>query len=120
MILKRKLLSLTILLAMYGSAGAGEWKPTEQIIVTTLLVADWGQTRDAARRDDLKEGWNPILGEYPSTGRVDRYFAATVIGYNIAAYYLPPKWSRRLAYVVGAVQISAVGNNLILGAKFDF
>lgn len=99
---------------------AGEFHVKEQATVTALLVADWGQTRYIARSPDYHESWNRILGEYPTVGEVDRYFAASIILYNVTAYYLPPKWSKILSYSVGLVEISAIGNNAMIGVKFDF
>lgn len=100
-------------------AEAGEWKPKEQAIVSALIIADWAQTRDIARRLDRHE-MNLILGRNPSINKVNKYFALSLIAYNIAAYNLNPKWSRRLSISVGVMQGAVIANNLSLGVKFDF
>lgn len=113
-------LILSLTLCSAERVEAGEWKPVEQSIVTGLLVADWAQTRDIAKRDDILEAWNVYLGERPSVGKVNVYFAATIVVYNTAAYLLPPDWARALSIGVGAIEVSAIGNNLMLGVKFNF
>ncbi len=63
------------------------------LATSTLTIAcDWGQTRSYASR-----GWaggyteaNPILGETPSAGQVDLYFASA-IAINAALYFVLPK-----------------------------
>jgi len=49
-------------------------------VYMTLHTMDWGQTRDIARRLD-ENYWeiNPMLGRYPTTNSIDRYFAYTTI-----------------------------------------
>lgn len=110
---------IVIAIIWVGDANAGEWKPTEQAIVSALIIADWAQTRDIARRPDIHER-NPILGRNLSINKVNKYFALSLIAYNIAAYNLNPKWSRRLSISVGVMQGAVIANNLSLGVKFDF
>jgi len=49
------------------------------ILNTFLLVADWGQTREIAVNPRYRE-INILLGENPSLGEVDLYFATAIVG----------------------------------------
>jgi hypothetical protein len=62
---------------------------------TALIVTDWRQTLAFRARGDRE--WNPILGPYPSEGRVN-----TIIGLGLlanAGALLLPKTPRRVWYV---------------------
>ena len=102
-----------------NDAYAGEFKPTQQMIVTALIAADWAQTRNIARRDDLHET-NPIMGRNPSISEVNRYFLTYALAYNLSAYLLPEKWATRLSITIGAAQAVTVHKNIKIGVKFDF
>lgn len=108
-----------LLLICSMQVSAGEWKPVHQATVTGLLVVDWAQTRDIARRPDIIE-MNPILGENPSINKVNQYFLGSAVLFNTAMYFLPEDHAKKLAYVVGGVQILAIGNNVAIGVKLDF
>src|SRR5688572_11355512 len=75
------------------SAQAEEWKPADYALLggaMTLLVVDWGQTRDMTRHPNYigrcpqcgspYYEHNPILGKSPSIGDVDKYFALAILG----------------------------------------
>ena len=115
----RNLIFGALLWGLCSVANGGEFKPAEQSAVTALLVLDWGQTRYIARSDQYHEV-NPLLGRNPSTGDVDKYFAGSILLYNAMAYYLPPKWSKRLSYFVGGMEVIVVGNNARIGVKLQF
>jgi hypothetical protein len=63
---------------------------------TTLIVTDWRQTLSFRARGDRE--WNPVLGPYPSEGRVNTIIGLGVLA-NTAALLLP-RTPRRAWYVM--------------------
>lgn len=84
-----------------------------------LTIADWSQTRYIARHPEYHEV-NPILGEHPSTGKVDKYFAASLLVKNGVFFALPEKY--RFYWAGAQIGISAglIAHNNSIGIKFDF
>lgn len=86
----------------------------------TGLVVDWRQTRYIAGHPQEYSERNPILGEHPSQGTVDAYFAASAVGTAMIAYALPHKW--RKAWLIGVTSISVIciSNNVGIGVGFQW
>lgn len=119
----RQALIFLALIALGGPAFAQNWSTQDKVLFATssvLLVADWAQTRHIARNPDRFFEKNPILGEHPSVGRVNTYFATTLVLNYIVTDALPPKW--RTAYQAGliGVELYVVGNNKRIGIRMDF
>jgi hypothetical protein len=120
-----------------------------QAVLTSMLVADWGQTLDIERhRGDRTEvitygpqlsrevprtetrsfvennngmhEHNLFLGRNPSRGRVNGYFGVAIVGSYLAADALPPVWRARFQYALIAVQVVVVSSNYSLGMKVRF
>lgn len=100
-----------------------EWtdaQVTKALALATLTAADWAQTRNIARHPERWHETNPILGEHPSVGRVDRYFAASALIGAAALNALPTRyrdWALNAGLVVEA---GCVGHNLSLGIGVKF
>lgn len=107
------------------------WTTTDtvwQAAVLTTLALDWSQTRTIAKNPDKYHELNPILGEHPSVGRVNGYFAAVTLGHTAVAILLPTKvetfgykWNPRRVWqaTTVAVEVGAITNNIVVGIKFD-
>jgi len=102
-----------------------------QAAVTVLLVVDWAQTRYLVRHPiDPKqadgtynwrsEGYNRVLGEHPSIGRVNNYFLAATLGHAAISALLPPDWRKAWQYVVIGVEANTVERNHHIGIKMEF
>lgn len=100
-----------------------------QAAVTGLLVADWGQTRWIVRhpQDPTHNGvytWraegNPLLGDYPSIGKVNTYFAAAAVGHAAISYILPRGWRDAWQYVWIGAEANQVRRNYYMGIKLAF
>ena len=89
------------------------------VAATALLIADWSQTRDIARRADIKE-MNPILGPDPAMGEVNRYFMTSIALTWAAWYYLPEPWNDRVMVGVIVIQSGTVARNASIGVRFRF
>lgn len=116
------------IIALFGLSSApvfaSDWTTEDtawQAAYMVLHVADWGQTRDIARRED--EGYyetNPILGRHPSLKRVDTHFAVTALAHTAISYALPPDWRRRWQMVTIGVEAGFVSYNYSIGLKINF
>jgi hypothetical protein len=125
------LIFLIVFLTMLLTAGpAKAWAPLESFdnrdkVFFTLLAVDWLQTRDIAANPDRFYECNPILGEHPSLGEVDRYFITSVaINYTIHRLALTSeRWARFEDYwqTAGlALELYCVGNNYTCGINLRF
>lgn len=100
--------NLILILCLFPSISyADKWTKTDsglQLAFTSLLLADWSQTLNIAEDsrnnyvihrpdgDYLHREENSILGEAPSSGKVNRYFAGTLIGHYVVARWLNDPW----------------------------
>lgn len=85
-------------------AQAREWTDEElrwgAALAVTRLV-DWGQTRYIAKHPDRFREVNPLIGDHPSLGEVNRHFIVSTALMFAAAHYLPQYRTRLLqVYVV--------------------
>lgn len=84
---------LLIILAVYPrNAKANEWIKEDTVLQATysaLHIVDWSQTLEIkARKNEGHGESNLILGRYPSRGKINRYFAGTLIGHYLVAMWL--------------------------------
>jgi hypothetical protein len=125
---------IAILLLLPSLCFAGDWTREDsyrQTALTALLIIDWGQTRyivkhpiDPKRPDGTynwrKEGYNPILREQPSIGRVNNYHAAVIVGHAAIGMILPPDWRKSWQYVWIGIEADTVYRNHHIGIKVNF
>jgi hypothetical protein len=102
----------------------GSWSPTHIALAsafTVALLVDAAQTRALAR-----QGWpgfqesNPLLGPFPSVGRVNSYTAVAGLSVLAVAAAAPP---RVRSWVLGAalvVEALTVGANVRSGVPMRF
>ena len=112
--------------ALAGCAGlpaAEPWSKADvgrEIAFGALLAVDWTQTREIAAHPERYSEHNPILGEHPSSSRVDAYMiAAGALHFGIANW-LPDDWRARWQWGGIIVEAGAVGNNYLLGIRAPF
>ena len=92
----KKILMVIIVVLVAANVQAEEkkwwtWEDTvTQSVYGAFHIMDWAQTNRIARDDDFSE-LNPILGKNASEGRVNTYFAATLIGHTWIAHELEDK-----------------------------
>ncbi len=91
----------------------------EALLCNALLVADWSQTRDIVAQSASYHEVNPILGLHPSMGKVNGYFAASILATNLLAWKLGDKGT--YVYIgVGALEAGTVAHNAHIGLKMAF
>ena len=88
--------------------------------VTALLIADWGQTRYIALNPQDWHEKNSLLGEHPSSGKVNDYFAAAIVGHAAISYLLPKDLRHGWQYVWIGIEANTVQNNRSLGIRMQF
>ena len=112
------------LLAPLGTAHASDQWTTEErsafAVSSVLLVADWAQTRQIARKADLFSEANPVLGAHPSMGRVNAYFATALLLNYAIGNSLGTGWRKAWFLGIQSVEASVVQRNLSIGLKLSF
>lgn len=106
------------------SAVAGDAWSEDQLRMGAALAAatvvDWAQTRYIADNPDRFHETNPIMGRHPSIGRVDRYFATSVLVGAVVLDALPSEY-RDYALKAGLVlEVLVVSNNARIGVGVKF
>lgn len=87
---------------------------------TALLIADWGQTREAAKHPDKYIETNPILGRHPSLGKVNLYFATGIAINFLAVPLLPGKLAPMFHSGVIMLELKTVLGNRAVGIRMSF
>jgi hypothetical protein len=112
------------LVAAAGAAQAqAAWTTLDHSLavgVATMMALDWGQTRYAARNPSRYSERNPLMGEQPSTAKVDQYFTLASLLMVGMTYILPRSERRVFLSGVIVVETSAVVSNYRIGVKLDF
>lgn len=132
--------ALLLLSALALPCHADDWTTADtarQGALTALLVADWGQTRwivkhprdqiqscasqaPCSRTYESRSESNRLLGERPSIGKVNNYFAAFALGHAAISYVLPKEWRQGWQYIFIGTEIDAVLANRSMGVKMEF
>ena len=120
----RRIAATLALLAPFGVVQAGdEWTTEERATFaasSALLVADWAQTRKIARNAQMYSETNSILGQHPSVGRVNTYFATALLLNYVIGRSLTSRWRTAWFVAVGSVEANVVQRNLSIGLTVSF
>lgn len=84
-----------------------------------LTAIDWGQTRNISRNPDRFKELNPLVGEHPSLGQVNRHFIVSAALIGLAAHYLPEYRDVILKMHVG-LQVANTARNFSIGLRVEF
>jgi len=93
---------------------------TLEITWQTLWAADYLQTRQIAKAPDSYYEKNKFLGEHPSVGKVNVYFAASAAAHYMVSQALPPRWRETWQMVTIVYEVDAVVQNYKIGLGFSF
>jgi hypothetical protein len=99
-----------------------EWTHTDtalQLSYTALHIADWGQTLDIANHPNTIET-NPILGNNPTRGEINAYFASTLALHWLIARVLPQKWRSQFQLGTIALEFDVISENHSAGIRLNF
>lgn len=118
------ILSAIILLMISSSAYAADpWTKEDtyrELAALTLRFIDYKTTLDIARSPDELSEVNPLLGEHPSVGRVNTYFAVMTVVHPVISYSLPKEYRKAFQYISIGVSGTASTINLWSGLRVRF
>lgn len=129
--MRARLIALTIALIFSAPLRSAEpssrdWTRTDTLLASVYVAAqfaDWNQTRQICRYPALHES-NPMLGDHPSAGAINRHFLKTTILDLAIAYLLkktcPPWVSRAWLAANIAIEIDCIRANYRNGIKIQF
>jgi hypothetical protein len=118
-----KIIAVVCLLGLSSHTLATDtWSEADKYREATYLTfhtLDWAQTRYISKHSEYYE-INPILGEHPSTQKVDTYFVLTGLGHVAITHYLPSKYRSVWQWSTIALEAALVIHNKRIGIQFDF
>ena len=90
------------------------------LLIVYLLSADVDrrQTAQLHSRPALRET-NPLIGEHPDAGRVNRYFVASTLA-MVGLAEATPEYRTAILGLSAAVHIACIGRNRKLGLSVEF
>lgn len=112
-----------VLLMMFSTSACAEWTSADtkrQAIFTGVLALDWAQTRHIARNPDEFREINTVIGDHPTPGRVDGYFASSALVHFGISYLIPDRYRRVWQNVSIGFEAGVVARNVNLGIGFSF
>ena len=115
-------LSLALTVSPIAEA-SDPWTPEEVHYAQaygTLLAIDLLQTRWIATHPTERKESNPVLGPYPSIGRVNGYFGVVALGSLWLADVSPSEYRLPLLKGLTALEIVVTSRNAKLGIGFQF
>ena len=124
----RAAILLFVMLAFSSAAiGAEEWFGSlnrNEIIAETvfvgLAVLDWNQTLQIAKHPDRYSETNPVIGNHPSTERVNLLMPAGIALHALVTYALPRKYRPFWQYVWIGEETACVYQNWKSGLTVRF
>lgn len=117
------MLRLTTLLLLASISGNLYAFDKMTLLSSASIILDWGQTRAIADNPRRFAESNPLLGEHPKSGDVNRYFAAAlVLNYIVGDVLLRNRPNMRKLYHfdVALVQGGTVIDNHNDGVRIQF
>ena len=88
------------------------------LLLVSLLLVDWSQTRFIAKNPARFTEINPILGKHPSLRAVNIYFSCCIALSVAGAYSLPFWWAIGVGTAVVALEAFITIRNYRRGIRF--
>ena len=118
------LLSLLLLPVMLGAEEWFEPLNRNEVIAETafvgLAVLDWNQTLQIAKHPDRYSETNPVIGNHPSTERVNLLMPAGIVLHALVTYALPRTYRPFWQYVWIGEETACVYQNWKSGLTVRF
>lgn len=119
----RALVLLAALALALPAHAADPWSDSDKdwgAVALALTVIDWRQSVYIARhRDDFQET-NHYSGNQPSIGRVNSYFAGSILAGAAIAHLLPDPYRKIFLGSVAVVEFRVVGKNFMVGVGIAY
>lgn len=100
-----------------------QWTQEQKVLGAVsagLMLIDYGQTRFIAKNTWTQHESNPMLGRYPSMGRVNRHFLAASLASYLVADFLPSEQRTWFLGGLAVVQLGVVAHNYSIGINTSF
>jgi len=91
-----------------------------EAVFIAMDAIDWAQTRNIARNQNKWREQNDILGSHPRNGKVDAYFATTILAHAAIALVLPTEYRKAFQYITIGVEIGWIQHNYSIGIDAKF
>ena len=113
---------LGLLCAVFSAPtlAADPWTPQEQqagVTLGALMLVDYLQTRQIAKYPEQYHEVNVILGQHPSLGKVNNYFAIASVFTYVLMDALPTEYRRWMLAAGITAEAAVIGSNFNLGLK---
>jgi len=113
-------LSVLLILLLQCSI-ASAWTKADtayELAYQAIAVLDWQQTHDIREKGHIE--LNPLLGAYPTSGTVDKYFITTGLLHAGLSVLLKGKYRRGFQIGTIAVESGVVLRNISMGYSIRF
>ena len=117
--MKKFILIILLTLLPITANAFDEWTDKDELrqrAYMALHLIDWMQTSKMAS-DDMYFETNPLLGRHPSTGKINTYFAATLVFNYVVARTLQTKYRNTWQSFWLGVKTTYVGHNYQIGVR---
>ena len=111
---------LVLMLLIPSVCFAGDWTSTDtawEAAYLGALTVDCLQARDTNPRYIER---NPVLGPYPSRGKIDNLCALSAIGHLGMSYVLPSDWRRTWQISTVAIELVIIRHQYEIGLKLSW
>lgn len=119
----KNILAAFLFLFSINACAFDEWTSddkTREAVYLAVDAIDWLQTRNIARNPDKYYETNPILGQHPSVGRVNVYFASMMLAHIGIVTALPNKYRAAFQFTSIVYEVNYVAGNYRLGISAKF
>ena len=114
---------VTILFFALPSRASDLWSDADvkrEAVYLAVDTVDWLQTRNIARDPNKWYETNSVLGEHPSVGKVNMYFATMMLVHIGIVDALPSEYRPVFQYTTIMVELNYVAHNYSLGISMKF
>ena len=118
MVMKRLIVFVMLFVLTAPASAFDKWDKPDIALATASLAVhamDWRQTRHIAENPDKYYETNPVLGNHPSKGEVDVYFATTALAQIAIAHCLPSVYRKSWLGVMIGIGGASIYENCRIG-----
>ena len=119
----KNLILTALMMLSFNACAFDEWSEadkTREAVYLAVDTVDWLQTRNIARNPDKFYETNSYLGQHPSVGKVNGYFATMMLVHVCIVTVLPSKYRATFQFTSIAYEASYVAGNYRLGISVKF
>ena len=114
---------IVLFLVSFNCFAFDEWSDADvkrEAVYLAVDTVDWLQTRNIARNPDKFYETNSYLGQHPSVGKVNGYFATMMLVHVGIVTVLPSKYRAVFQFTSIVYEASYVAGNYKLGISAKF